>query len=172
MIHLYISSKPSFKCLFLYKSNIEELWSKYFTKCLLYALRYNKRYVYMLFILKTALEDSILILDRHKNWSLGRLSNLPEFRHPGHVQSSLFKVSLSLEPERWLLHPLSTLVYFYCTCFVVNIVRLCPARVRYLFFKSQVKELIMKQCLHKTRLQGSILIGREGTGICSEDVFS
>lgn len=56
---------------------------------------------------------------------------------------------------------------------MVNTVTLCPDRVRYLFFKSQVKELIMKQCLlHRMRLQGSILIGTEDTGICFEDVFA
>lgn len=39
-------------------------------------------------------------------------------------------------------------------------------------FKSKVKEIPSKQCLHRMRLWGSILIGREGAGVCLKDVFS
>lgn len=35
-----------------------------------------------------------------------------------------------------------------------------------------MKEVISEQCLPRMRLQGSVLIGREGTGIRVQDVFS
>lgn len=59
---------------------------------------------------------------------------------------------------------------------MVNIVRLCPDRVRYsvfvfLFFKLKMKEVISKQCL-RMRLWGSVLIGREGTRIHFRNMFT